>query len=237
MKNRRNQQSEKISPSPHKWTLIFSVAAIAISIGSLIIASLGYFQTKAINHLYVKPDVMVAVRHNTLPQSTNTPYAAELVVLNKGPIKAASVFVKCSTWIVNTNVWWPEAGVGIQMPLNFDYVFKLPELEVGEGRVKSILGADPVMIFQVELSYYHPNTMEMYSDKELFFYDSGQFYDEAGFKQKPYASILIKNLQDRINGKPGEVIPGKAKPTEAEMQMHPFLFSVPDDKELPRPLE
>lgn len=235
----RHNLSAPASPSPpHKWTLILSVVAILMSLGSLIVASLGYFQTKAVNHLYVKPDVIVAVRHNTLPQFTNSPYSAELVVLNKGPIKAASVFVKYSIYTVNTNIWWPEGSMDVQSPLpQFSYVFRLPELEVGDGKVKSILGADPMAIFEVEWSYYHPNSMTKYSEKALFFYDLGQFYDQDEIKGKPYYAILIKNLQNRLSGKPGELQPGKPKPTAQEAGMQPFLFFVPDDKELPRPLE
>lgn len=208
-----------------------------MSLGSLIVASLGYYQSKMVNHFYVKPDVTVAVRHNTLPQWTNGPYSAELVVLNRGPIKAASVFVKYRTWAVNTNIWWPQGAMDIQYPLDFNYVFKLPELEVGDGKVKSIIGVAPVAIYEVELSYYHPSTMKKYSENFLFFYDSGQFFDENGFKQKPYYTALIKNLQNSREHKKCELPPGMQKPTAEQMDLQPFNMCVPDDKELPRPLE
>jgi hypothetical protein len=234
------QPESELSPAkatpPHKLTLILSVIAIIVSCSSLIVSRANYLQAKKVNHSFVKPDVMVVVRHNTLPQFTNFPCSAELAVLNKGPIKAASVFVKYTTWVVNTNVWWPESSIGVQEPLQFNYVIKLPELDVGEGRVKSILGAGPIAIFELELSYYHPNDMTKFSQKVLFFYDSGQFYDEIGFKQKSYYPILMKNFQNRLSGKKGEFLPGRPKPTAEELSMHPFFISVPDDKELPRPL-
>jgi hypothetical protein len=225
------------TPPPHRWTLFFSLFAILVSSASLIISWANYSQTKRVNHFYVKPDVVVAVRHNTLPQWTNAPWSAELAVLNKGPIKAASVFVKYTTWLVNTNVWWPEGAMGVLSPLQFNYVFKLPELEVGDGKVKSILGAAPIAIFEVELSYYHPNDMTKYSQRVLFFYESGEFYDEPGFKQKPYYSILMKNLQNRLTNKKAEFLPGRSKPSAGEINMHPCDIFIPDDRELPRPLE
>jgi hypothetical protein len=224
------------APTPHGWTIILAVAAIILSLGSSLISWANFNQIRKINHTHVKPDIMFSVRHNTLPLWTNTPYTAELVILNRGPIKAASVYAGYRLWIVDTNLWWPYCNPSILEPLNKTYSFVIPELEVGDGRVKSLLAAGPVAIYEVELSFFRPNDMEKFSQKALFFYMDGQFYDQIGFQQKPFYRYLMKNLENRIAGRKGELPPGKTPPPEGE-SMPSFLFSLPDDNELPRALK
>ena len=224
------------SPAPHKWTLFFSVVATLVAIGSLMISWANFGQIERINRSHIKPDVMCVVRHNTLPQFTNAPYAAELVVLNKGPIKAAAVYVDYKVFVVDTNLWWPFTSVGIQESLHENYSFVMPELDVGEGKVKSILSAGPTAIYEIELSYYHPNDMTKFSEKLLYFYQSGQFYDQIGFQQKDFYPILMRNLEARRTDKRGELPPGVSLPPP-DQRMPSSLLYVPEDNEVTRPLK
>jgi hypothetical protein len=225
-----------ISPAPHGWTLLFASGALAVSLVSLWFTWANYNQNKKVNRTDLKPDVICSVRHSTLPQGSNAPYAAELVILNRGPIKAASVYASYQVFGVDTNLWWPYCDPSIQEPLHANYSIVTPELEVGEGKVKSILSLGPLAIYQVELSYYRPTDMKKFSESAIFLYDSEQYYDEIGFKQKPYYTMLKKNLQHRLAGQKGELPPGKLPPGDELAAQH-FLLSVPDDNEVPRPLK
>lgn len=229
--------AENVSPAPHRWTKYGTVFAILVSLGSLYISWANYIQTKRTNHSNVKPDLFFTVRHNTLPQNTNSAYAAELVILNKGPIKAISVYTSYQVFDVDTNFWWPYGGVAISESLHNEYTFMLREIDAGDGKVKSILAVGPVAIYVVDVSYYHPNDMTKYSSREIFLYDSGNFYDEVEFRQKPYYSILKKNLLHRLANEKSELLPGQTLPKQGEEKSPEFDLFVPDDKEEARPLE
>ena len=226
---------ERVSPAPHGWTKWGTILALLVSLGSLLVSFAGYKQAKLASHSNVKPDIFYTIRHNTSPQGKVFPFASEIVFLNKGPIKAASIYVSSQVFNVDTNYWWPYGTVGALQPYHNEYNFMLKELDTGEGKVKSIFGVGPLAIYVVNVTYYHPGDMTKYVERSIFLYDSGSFYDEIGFSQKSYYSILKKNLVHRLAGEKGEFPPGK---TWTDSQNNgEFLLYVPDISETPRLLE
>jgi hypothetical protein len=178
---------------------------------------------------------MYAVRHNTLPKWTNAPYSAELVILNRGPIKAAAIYASYRVHAIDTNYWWPYCSPSILEPLSKTYSFVIPELEVGEGRIKSILAIGPTALYEVEVSYYRQNDMVKFSDKSLFYYEDGHFCDQDSLRQKQFFPILMKNVRHSTAKEKGEPPPGKSPPPP-EYNLPSFYLCVPDDNESPRPL-
>jgi tetratricopeptide (TPR) repeat protein len=180
--------------------VLIAAAALAVSIGSCHTAreSMGLAQqqdqaNRRYHQEHVKPDVRVVVRHSTSPTSKDLPMAAELVILNNGPIKAVSLTGAYRVYLVDPTNSYVIASMGIAEPL-VDYSFALSELKSTEQHVKGLLSASSPALYVVNLVYYRETDMEQFSTENYFLFEDGAFYDRESFKGRTNYNVLMDSL-------------------------------------------
>ena len=205
------EQSQAAPKPPSRWQWIREILVLLVALASFIVScgsnitskrslaiSLEQAElTKRVHQEHVKPDVKTVVRHSSLPQDRDSPMAVELVVWDNGPIKAVSVDASYRLYVVDSNTFQVVASMGTTEDL-LDHSIVKPELPVAEPIRKSILGAGPLALFVVDLTYYRETDMEKFSSEDYFLYDNGTFYDRDGFRSRTNYESMMASLQAKM---------------------------------------
>lgn len=184
--------------------VVTAVAALIVSIGSchtsresIQLAQQQAEANRRYHQEHIKPDVSAMVRHSSSSATQINPMAAELVVLNNGPIKAVSLTGAYRVYMVNPTNSYVFASMGVSEPL-VDYSFALPELKPASDYVKPILSASSPAIYVVNLTFYRETDMERYSTEDYFLFENGTFYDRASFRSRTNYNTLMESLATKM---------------------------------------
>jgi hypothetical protein len=127
-------------------------------------------------------------------------------MINRGPLKAVSVTASCSVYVIDTNSFTVVAKLNaLDTERVHDFTFLEPELAVGKGKARSILGISTMTIFLIDASFYREADMEKFSSREAFLFDSRKYLSQDEFKTRKDYKQLMHAVQ---------VVEGKEKPLQ-----------------------
>lgn len=208
---KRRTKTANRPPPPHKVTVILSILAVIISLISAGNSVYQTIETRKIYRTHIQPDIQCVMRPR--PEAKGDYVEAQLVVLNNGPIKAASLSVSYRAYMYNPKTFKIIASMGIAEDL-VDYAIIQPELMVGQRIVQPVFGTSPTAIYVFNITYYRESDMEKFSRREIFLADSGSYYDHKSFMSRPSYQETIKNLERKMRAE-------ALRPMEAAQKMPP----------------
>jgi hypothetical protein len=185
------------SASPHRITIVLSLAALLVSLSSAVNSCYQTSLTRRIQKTRLIPGLHCTVRYASSTVDTNSPSGVELVVWNSGPIDAASVSVTYNVYPIDLKTLTPYGVFGIKEELDIPPIL-LPKVGVGQKVGKQILGISAVAVYRVRSVFFRETDMEKFIQEDLFFCDSGVFYTHEGFKQRKEYGQIMASLQKSL---------------------------------------
>lgn len=177
---------------PDALTILFSILAVVISVGSLANSIYGTYQNRKFRHAHISPEIRVLVRHSSRPEQAHNAKAPEVVIWNEGPIKVVSLSVNYKVVVIDPKNLTVSAVLGIADDLS-EYNVLLPELAVGQKVGKEILGASPLAVFVVDTEYFRDTDLERFTRRDYFLFDSGRYFDFKAFRTHPNFEKLMES--------------------------------------------
>jgi len=181
------------------WAFLISAVAFGFSLYT-------FFEQRKLNHLHITPTLSckfeypIKIINGKLIIDKSFP---EIIITNTSPISISSFSVDIKYYIYDKAkskiIIYGESGYNSHEHFIFKKTFD-PGDHINK-RDMAIEAQDGITIHEFNLTYYRPNDMKKFIQKELFFIEKGNIFSHKGFLNNSSYADIIQKKELLVNNK------------------------------------